>query len=161
MDGDSEVETVIKDVAKVIEMNPWLTVEQLSAKEGVTPRTIFRWLKNEKVESRLNGDKTFYRIRPDIPDDEEQVVENTADEASDGLVTDRVITKIVDMLSSQLALSQQDLRSARDTIESQRALIAQLEAELELLRRKRPNALGRLKRALDILLGRAGIGSPR
>ena len=35
---------------------PWLRVDELAAKEGVSKRTVYRWLKQGKVESRESGE---------------------------------------------------------------------------------------------------------
>ena len=44
---------------------PWLRVDELAAKEGVSKRTVYRWLKQGKVESRESGEIMLYRRRVD------------------------------------------------------------------------------------------------
>lgn len=50
-------------------VSPWMSLHKLATQQGVSSRTVYRWLKSGKVESRVLGDTTQYRMCHDIPTD--------------------------------------------------------------------------------------------
>ena len=61
----------------------WLSVDELAAREGVTPRTVYRWLKAGKVEAREDGDTTRYRRCHDAPTETRDQAQDKPGNASD------------------------------------------------------------------------------
>ena len=153
MDKDSEG---TQDDSPVIQINQWTSVDKIADRMGVTPRTVYRWLKSGRVKSRQVGDTTEYRLCPDTGTDTAETNTITSSDSTEGQISDSVTDQIIELLSAQIQIAQEDLRSAHETIAQQSRTIGALQKEIEILRKRQtPNALGRLKRALDILLGRA------
>lgn len=87
----------------------WLSVDELAAREGVTPRTVYRWLKAGKVEAREDGDTTRYRRCHDAPtetrDQAQDKPGNASDMRGDGDLARHLLDALEQAQARELALT--------------------------------------------------------
>ena len=79
-------------------VSPWMSLHKLATQQGVSPRTVYRWLKSGKVESRVLGDTTQYRMCHDIPTDTPLSPSSSDTLPTDTTCHDSVICQLTDAL---------------------------------------------------------------